>query len=112
MTTSSDSGESVDPVDRLDRLAANGDGLPADESERESIKQLSLSLARRHHDRINELYYEDGLTDVEAEAVALDEAGLDPDAIVLAMSAAGREEVSERTVSESLEQYGENDRSD
>lgn len=95
--------ESSDPaelVDRLDQLAA--DEQSSDDEQRPA-KRLALALVRHYHDRINELYYERDLSDAEAEARTLEEAGLSAAGIALAMTATGRGDVSERTVVEYLE---------
>ncbi|TYT61234.1 hypothetical protein [Natrialba swarupiae] len=96
-TVSSDPDELVD---RINELAASG---PSTDGKQSPVKQFALELVLQYHDRINERYYERGRSDVEAEARTLDEAGLSTAGIVLAMSATGRPDVSERMVTACLE---------
>lgn len=84
MTDASDSESSLSLPERINRLAADGD------ENDDSIKQLALEVVQTHHDRINELYYEDGVSDAEAEALALDEAGVTPAGTTLVMTVTGR----------------------
>ncbi|QFU81844.1 hypothetical protein [Natronorubrum aibiense] len=84
MTDASDSEGSRALPERINRLAADGDETD------DATKQLALELVRTHHDRINELYYENGFSDAEAEALALDEAGVTPAGATLVMTATGR----------------------
>ena len=109
MTASSNRDESVTVSDQLNHIAATESDVPAAASERDAITELAISLLQRQHDRINELYYEVGLSDVEAEAVALADVGVTPGGIALIMSVTGREGVSEQTIEEYVRQHG-NDR--
>ncbi|AFZ74286.1 hypothetical protein [Natronobacterium gregoryi] len=100
MVESADRDDPAEVVEQLDRLAT-GEG-PGDD-ERRSVERLALDLVRHYHDRINELYYEHDLSDATAEARTLEEAGLSTPGIALAMTATGRDDVSERTVAEYLQ---------
>ncbi|ELY40414.1 hypothetical protein [Natronorubrum sulfidifaciens] len=83
---------------RINQLAA--DGTENDDT----AKQLALELVRTHHDRINELYYEDGLSDAEAEALALDEADVTTAGATLVMTVTGRSDDDVEAAIESIQQ--------
>lgn len=98
MTDASNSERTRSLPERINQLAADGD------ENDDTAKQLALELVRTHHDRINELYYEDGLSDAEAEALALDEAGVTTAGATLVMTVTGRSDDDVETAIESIQQ--------
>lgn len=100
MAEPAESSDLAELVERLEQLAADE---RSSDVEQRPAERLAFDLVRQRHDRINELYYEHGLSDAEAEARTLEEAGLSPAGIALTMTATGRSDLSERTVTEYLE---------